>query len=259
MKKNPKISVIIPSYNAEKYIGECLDSVLSQTYKNLEIIVIDDGSTDKSFTIAKSRKKVKVIKQKNMGVSVARNTGIDTATGDYIHFIDADDKLLNNDFYENVIHNIGNSDVAVVGVVDEKYGNKPVEKYCDVKIYHSKQSKITISKVARRPAVWRFVFRRDFLIKNNMRFEVGRITSQDVMFSIPAIYYANAITTIPNAFYWYRRAPLGAMRDPARAMIREQNKKIVWNRAINFAIKHKIFLVFRRSFFKWLKTLFISK
>lgn len=244
--------------DTEKYIAECLDSIMSQTYPNLEIIVVDDGSTDNSVLIAKSYK-VKVIQQKKMGVSVARNTGIDTATGEYLHFIDADDKLLNKDFYENVMAGIGNTDIAIVGVVDEKYGDKPVENFKSVKIYHSKQSKINISKVARRPAVWRFIFRRDFLIKNKLRFEPGRVTSQDVMFTIPAVFYANSIATIPNTFYWYRRAPLGAMRDPARAFAREQNKKIVWDRAVKFAVKNKFFLGFRRSFFKWLKILFIRK
>ncbi|MFA7188240.1 MAG: glycosyltransferase [Alphaproteobacteria bacterium] len=258
MKKIPKISVIIPLYNTEKYIGDCLDSVLSQNYPNLEIIVVDDGSTDNSVLIAKSYK-VNVIEQKNMGVSVARNTGINAATGEYIHFIDADDKLLNNDFYERVMNGIGNADIAVVGVVDEKYGDKPVENFKSEKLYYGKQSKISISKVARRPAVWRFVFRRRFLIKNKLKFESGRITSQDVMFTIPAIFYATAIATIPNAFYWYRRAPLGAMRDPARALAREQNKKIVWDRAVKFAVKNRFFLGFRRSFFKWLKMFFAEK
>lgn len=258
MKELPKISVIIPMRDTEKYIAECLDSIMSQTYPNLEIIVVDDGSTDNSVLIAKSYK-VKVIQQKKMGVSVARNTGIDMATGEYLHFIDADDKLLNKDFYENVMAGIGNADIAIVGVVDEKYGDKPVENFKSVKIYHSKQSKINISKVARRPAVWRFIFRRDFLIKNKLRFEPGRVTSQDVMFTIPAVFYAKAIATIPNAFYWYRRAPLGAMRDPARALAREQNKKIVWDRAVKFAVKNKFFLGFRRSFFKWLKTFFAGE
>ncbi len=257
MKKNAKISVIIPMHNAEKYIGQCLDSVFSQTYQNLEVIVIDDGSTDKSAEIAKVHG-AKVIKQKNMGVSVARNAGLDAATGQLLHFIDADDKLANSDFYEKVLSGISNSDIAVVGVIDEKYGDKPVEKFNHVKIYCAKQSKISISKVARRPAVWRFVFRRDFLLKNNLRFEIGRVTSQDVMFTIPAIFYARSIATIPGAFYWYRRAPQGAMRDPARAIARKQNKEIVWDRAVRFAVQNHFFLGFRRSFFKWVKLIINS-
>lgn len=257
MKKIAKISVVIPMHNSEKYIGQCLDSVFSQTYQNLEVIVVDDGSTDKGASIAKSHG-AKIIKQKNMGVSVARNTGLDAATGQFLHFIDADDKLANSDFYEKVMAGISDSDIAVVGVIDEKYGNKPVEKFDRVKIYRAKQSKISISKVARRPAVWRFVFRRDFLLKNNLRFEPGRVTSQDVMFTIPAVFYARAISTIPGAFYWYRRTPQGAMRDPARANARIQNKKIVWDRAVQFAVQNHFFLGFRRSFFKWVKLIIKS-
>ncbi len=258
MKKDAKISVIIPMHNAEQYIGQCLDSVFSQTHKNLEVIVVDDGSTDKSAEIAKTHG-AKVIAQKNMGVSVARNAGLDAATGQFLHFIDADDKLANSDFYEKVLAGIYDADIAVIGVIDEKYGDKPVEKFNKVKIYRGKQSKISISKVARRPAVWRFVFRRDFLLKNNLRFEIGRVTSQDVMFTIPAVFYARAIATIPGAFYWYRRAPMGAMRDPARSLARKQNKEVVWGRAVEFAVKNKFFLGFRRSFFKWLKMFFINK
>lgn len=245
-------------HNAEQYIGQCLDSVFSQTHKNLEVIVVDDGSTDKSASIAKSHG-AKVIVQTNMGVSVARNAGLDAATGQFLHFIDADDKLANSDFYEKVLAGISDADIAVIGVIDEKYGDAPVEKFNHVKIYRGKQSKISISKVARRPAVWRFIFRRDFLLKNNLRFEPGRVTSQDVMFTIPAVFYARSIATIPGAFYWYRRAPMGAMRDPARSLARKQNKEIVWGRAVEFAVKNKFFLGFRRSFFKWLKMFFINK
>lgn len=89
-----KVSVIIPVYNSEKYLKQCLDSVLSQTYKNLEIICIDDCSTDKSVKIIKSinDSRIKLIKLKtNSGAGVCRNKGIDVATGDYICFLDSDD------------------------------------------------------------------------------------------------------------------------------------------------------------------------
>jgi hypothetical protein len=146
-----------------------------------------------------------------------------------------------------------NIDIFVVGLIDEKYGDKPVEKFTKAKIYCGKQEKIRVSKVARRPAVWRFIFRREFLIAQGLRFEPGRITSQDVMFTIPAVFYARAIATTPGVFYWYRRAPMGAMRNPARSAARAQNKEIVWNRAVQFAVDKGFFLGFRRSFWKWLK------
>ena len=91
------VSVIIPAYNIEDYIGRCLDSVLSQTYKNLEIIVIDDGSSDRTGEILddyeKKNHRMKVIHKENGGVSSARNIGIDRANGDYIGFVDGDDRV----------------------------------------------------------------------------------------------------------------------------------------------------------------------
>ena len=91
------ISIIIPIYNNEKFISRCLDSIINQTYKKIEIIIVNDGSTDKSLdVISKYEKKdnrIKVINKKNEGVSIARNIGIESSKGDYITFVDADDWL----------------------------------------------------------------------------------------------------------------------------------------------------------------------
>lgn len=103
---NFKISCVVPVYNTEKYLYKCIKSILEQTYKDLELILIDDGSTDKSGLIcdefAEIDNRVKVIHQKNAGVSVARNVGIKEATGDYICFIDSDD-YVDNDYFELAI------------------------------------------------------------------------------------------------------------------------------------------------------------
>jgi len=90
-----KVSIIIPIYNAENYLKKCLDSIINQTYKNIEIILINDGSTDNSLEICKQYKddRIKLINQKNSGVSTARNVGLDLVTGDYITFVDSDDWL----------------------------------------------------------------------------------------------------------------------------------------------------------------------
>ena len=90
-----KLSVVIPVYNIEDYIGKCLDSVLEQTYQNYEVIIVDDGSTDGTAGVcdeyAQKDERIRVIHKKNEGVSVARNTGIDIATGEYFLFFDGDD------------------------------------------------------------------------------------------------------------------------------------------------------------------------
>jgi glycosyltransferase involved in cell wall biosynthesis len=93
MEQPALVSVIIPLYNSEKYIAQCINSVLSQTWPNKEIIVVDDGSTDSSLNIAKSFESVKVISQENKGASTARNRGLREAKGKYIQFLDADDFL----------------------------------------------------------------------------------------------------------------------------------------------------------------------
>lgn len=90
----PKISVIIPVYNVEKYIRQCLESVINQTYKNLEIIIVNDGTKDNSMKIVEeylSDERIKIINKENGGLSSARNRGMEEATGEYIYFLDSDD------------------------------------------------------------------------------------------------------------------------------------------------------------------------
>ncbi|MBO5142220.1 MAG: glycosyltransferase family 2 protein [Clostridia bacterium] len=124
---NDLISVIIPVYNVEEYIRECLDSVINQTYKNLEIILIDDGSKDNSGKIcdeyAKKDKRIKVIHKENGGLSSARNKGLDNAQGKYITFVDSDDYIPVNAIellYKNCISN--EADCSIGGVQDIKDG-----------------------------------------------------------------------------------------------------------------------------------------
>ncbi len=108
MSVKPLLSVIIPAFNTEKYLGRCIDSVLEQTYRNLQVIVVDDGSADATGRIADEYalrdKRVKVIHQKNQGVSSARNLGIMESSGEYIGFADSDDEL-EKDMYELLISN----------------------------------------------------------------------------------------------------------------------------------------------------------
>lgn len=118
---NKKVSVIIPVYNVEKYLEECIESVIKQTYKNLEIILVDDGSKDNSGYICDEYKKkderIKVIHKPNGGLSDARNVGIDIAKGEYIAFLDSDD-YIEEDMYEILVKNIekANADISICQV-----------------------------------------------------------------------------------------------------------------------------------------------
>ena len=119
----PKISVIVPVYNCKKYIKKCVDSIINQTFKDLEIILIDDGSTDESGKICDELKlkdsRIKVIHQENKGVSAARNEGVKASSGDYISFVDGDD-YLSEDMYEFLYDNLKKSgaDISVCGIVN---------------------------------------------------------------------------------------------------------------------------------------------
>lgn len=113
MSNNPLITVIVPVYNVEKYLSRCVDSIINQTYKNLEIILVDDGSTDSSPAIcdnyAKKDNRINVIHKQNNGASSARNAALDIASGDYIGFVDSDD-YINRDMYASLLDSIVDSD-----------------------------------------------------------------------------------------------------------------------------------------------------
>lgn len=114
-----KISIIIPLYNTEKYISECIKSILNQTYKNIEIIIINDGSTDNSeekcFDLQKTNKEIKYIYQSNAGVTAARKKGVEHATGEWITFVDADDILLPNAI-QTLIEKSEGQDIVIGGI-----------------------------------------------------------------------------------------------------------------------------------------------
>ena len=132
--KEELISVIVPIYNVEQYLEKCIESIISQTYKNLQIILIDDGSNDKSGKIcnkyAEKDKRVVVIHKENAGVSEARNTGLDNAKGEWITFVDADDWI--EEEYCQRLYNLvieTNSDVALCGY-NRVVGTKKENKLC---------------------------------------------------------------------------------------------------------------------------------
>lgn len=125
--RNSLISIIVPVYKVEKYLKKCLDSIINQTYKNLEIIIVDDGSPDGCPNIcdeySKKDDRIKVIHQKNMGLSIARNNGIKLATGEYIGFVDSDDFIeptMYEDLYNAIIKNNAQMSICNFNVITNK-------------------------------------------------------------------------------------------------------------------------------------------
>lgn len=200
IQKTPTISVIVPVYNTEKYINKCIQSILDQSYSQLEIILIDDGSTDQSGIIcdefAAIDKRIQVIHQSNSNVFAARNKGISLASGTYISFIDADDYISPN-FYSELTNNITDQDIICFGytpVVNNNLmpSNKLIENDC-----YSQYKYLT---------VWSKLFKREFLNKNNAHF-LDFPLGEDILFTFNCLCLNPKIITIDNTGYHYRDNP----------------------------------------------------
>lgn len=144
--KQPLISVIIPVYGVEKYIAQCLESVINQTYKNLEIIVVNDGTKDRSADIAKEYaakdSRIKVYDFKNGGPSVARNRGLEIVTGEYISYLDSDD-WLDTKMYETLLEAAMKNDADMVkcGIIETNGVTEDKITFSDIKIINNEQNK----------------------------------------------------------------------------------------------------------------------
>lgn len=207
---NPLITVIIPVYNVEKYLKRCIESVLKQTYTNLEIIIINDGSTDKSKNICDNYElldiRVKVIHQRNAGVSYSRNKGLDIAKGDYIMFVDGDD-YIKKDMIENLyieINNNNNISYVACGYINEnKKLNQnmviPSKKYFmtgkEALYTYFNQSKFEMNYCN----VWGKLYNKD--IFKSLRFK--NVNFEDFLIMPYILLQCKNIVYLPYAGYYY--------------------------------------------------------
>ncbi len=208
---NIKISVIVPVYNAEKYIGRALDSVLGQTYSNWEIILVNDGSTDNSENICRlylKDERVNIISQKNQGVCVARNRGIQNATGDVIVFLDADDYFCADAF--GVIASQWSTDTEfIVFGYNEIHENKKVlaKSIMDLVDSDKKIMKNNVQLLMCRTddwgAPWGKVFSRKILQDNQIAFVDGIFLNEDRLFNLQYLKQIDTVKYIDKKIYNY--------------------------------------------------------
>lgn len=200
-----KISVIVPIYNIEQYLERMLNSLLNQSFSNLEIILIDDGSTDSSCKICDEYKekdnRIKVIHQKNSGVSCARNKGLSIATGDYIGFVDSDD-VIDKDMFKRLYDNIKKYDceISICGFVT--FNNIPSFEYSDKIIIFDKEKalKDIISDGDITGFLWNKLFKKDLF--NGIEFPNGKIY-EDMYVMPKLIEKANKICFDNSKLYGY--------------------------------------------------------
>lgn len=203
-----QISVIIPVYNVEKYLEECIQSVIEQTYKNLEIILIDDGSEDGSGRIcdeyAKRDSRIKVIHKENLGVSIARNTGLEVVNGHYISFIDGDD-YINKDYFEKLLKKIKEEDVQCVicGFNRIYNGTSEIVTYKENTIYSKEKflEKILNVQGGIGTACGK-LWEKEAI--NSIRFNENIKIAEDSLFAIKAIKNVNNVYVMDEALYNYR-------------------------------------------------------
>lgn len=220
-----KISVIIPVYNAEKYISQCIDSLLGQTlYYDCEFIFVNDGSTDQSAKILESYKKkdsrVIIIHQQNMGVSMARNHGLEKASGEYIGFVDADD-YIEKDMFENLykMAKLHNSDVVVLNYQSEMEGKKVTSNYpfrketiLDKDYIEQNVLPFLISSDSFNTVCTK-IYRNKIIQENNILFPKNVPLGEDGIFNITFFCYASSMIYLKEAGYHYREVQGSATRD----------------------------------------------
>src|SRR5690625_6208119 len=202
-----KVSIIIPVYNKAPYLDSCISSVINQTYKNLEIIIIDDGSTDNSLEICeKYRKKderIQLISQENQGVSVARNKGIQKASGEWIYFLDADDYLELDAFEILVNEIIQDKEIDLIEFGAKKWQNNELvgERIPSKKqIYTDNIKLIKENEVKPFSACLHFT-KKDLLINNKIQFDEDLKHNEDALFMYKVFLNSKRTLVMDKCFY----------------------------------------------------------
>ena len=203
------ISIIVPVYNVEDYLGQCVNSLINQTYTNLEIILVDDGATDKSGVLcdilAEKDTRIKVIHKKNGGLSDARNAGIDVATGTYIGFVDSDD-WIDEDMFSKLINSSKKFDAdisfcAVTVVYDRQFVNRSlnIDNYCMEK---DQAVEMLLHDDKCKSFAWNKLYKRELF--KEIRFPVGKYF-EDVFIMHEIFENANRVAYVDDGLYFYRQ------------------------------------------------------
>ena len=208
MKYNELISVVIPVYNVEKYLEKCINSIISQTYDNLEIIIVNDGSTDDSASIIekieKEDSRIRSYYQENAGLSAARNTGIDNSNGKYLAFVDSDDYIhprMIEILYDNLIHT--DSDISVCDLFwINKSEYESIEN--DITVYEGKQ---VLHKMIRDDFIsvvaWNKLYKRELF--KEIRYPVGRLHEDEYVIHKILFKCNKSVYTTAKLYYYIKR------------------------------------------------------
>lgn len=225
----PKVSIVVPVYNVEKYLGKCLESIINQTLKDIEIICIDDGSTDSSAKILdeyqKKDKRIKVVHKKNSGYGNSMNIGTDMASGEYIGIVESDDYIL-PEMYEKLYETAKNNNLDLVKsdyyFFWEKLNYKRLNHFENLKDYYNRVLDKGYREIFFEFLIsnWTGIYKKDFLINNNIRYnETPGASYQDTGFWVQVMSLCEKTMWIDQAFYMYRQDnPSASVKSSAKMM-----------------------------------------
>ena len=206
----PLVSIIIPAYNAENYIENCVNGILNESFSDFEIIIVDDGSKDSTPALcdklAKKDSRVKVIHKPNGGVSEARNTGIDAAKGQYISFVDADDRVTENHLESLVSTMRGNgADMVSASYIMEKSMGRTHDFIYADKVFDKETIKNELLEIFREMdnAPWGKLFRADIIREHNVRFPKNVPYAEDSYFGVEYFKYIEKAVLSSEVVYYY--------------------------------------------------------
>ncbi|MGA9213446.1 glycosyltransferase [Kaistella sp.] len=215
MIEKPLVSIIVPCYNAEKYMEACINSVILQDYENWECILINDGSKDNTFDLINDfetkESRIRVFTQENLGLSATRNKGINNANGEFLFFLDSDD-ILSNDAISTLVSSFQNNDIITGVTIASTFSNDNINRVSQ--LLHPKEGTITFEnnhfevllrtmETGLTPVAQNRLYKKYFIDKNEIRFKSG-ILHEDELWFFETMLLAQNVKFINNETYFYR-------------------------------------------------------
>lgn len=250
-KSNPLISIIVGVYNGEKYLRECLDTIINQSYKNIEIILVNDGSPDNSLKILREYEshddRIIIIDQKNMGVSISRNNALDICKGEYICIIDQDD-CISKDYIEylyNLINENG-AEISLTPTVDKfmtKYTEDKSEDHIQIWTGQKTVQEMLYHKLVIAP--WNKMISRKIIDENNIKFNEKFFNGEGFAFSIECFQFAKKVAVGQKKIYHYR------VGDPESGASKYKESSVISSITAQTYIKEKLIFDDKETLKSW--------
>ena len=248
----PLISVIVPIYSIERYLGICVESIIKQTYENLEIILVDDGSPDRCHELcdlyARKDQRVKVIHKVNGGLVSARKTGIKVATGDYATYVDGDDWIAPN-YIESLVKVLDDADVAIAGFSRVLFDTMtPIVNNIKPGVYEGKELENVYKnmlscdefyRLGITTYVWNKLFKRELLLKYQLMVDDGITIGEDAAVVYPLLTECKKVVITDNIDYHYRQREDSMLKKSKLFKEEVKGLKLLYNYLVDFASKQK--------------------